>query len=85
MVSTWTHAAGKHPRTGLKARGPARMSKLVIPFLPNNPPRWPETVKAVKHLVEVYAKDAKKHERMGEWIERIAGQSQLAIRLAGIA
>jgi sulfite reductase beta subunit len=29
------------------ARGPARMSKLVIPFLPNNPPRWPETVKAV--------------------------------------
>jgi len=53
------------------ARGPARMSKLVIPFLPNNPPRWPETVKAVKHLVEVYAKDAKKHERVGEWIERI--------------
>jgi sulfite reductase beta subunit len=53
------------------ARGVPRMSKLVIPFLPNNPPRWPETVKAVKHLVEVYAQNAMKHERMGEWIERI--------------
>src|SRR5512143_197669 len=53
------------------ARGPARMSKLAIPYLPNNPPRWPEVVKAVKHLVEVYAKDARKHERVGEWIERI--------------
>jgi dissimilatory sulfite reductase beta subunit len=53
------------------ARGVPRMSKLAIPFLPNNPPRWPEVVNAVKHLVEVYAKDARKHERMGEWIERI--------------
>jgi sulfite reductase beta subunit len=53
------------------ARGPARMSRLAIPFLPNNPPRWPEVVKAVKHIVEIYAKDAKKHERVGEWIERI--------------
>ena len=53
------------------ARGPARMSRLAIPFLPNNPPRWPEVVNAVKHLVEVYAKDAHKHERVGEWIERI--------------
>jgi len=58
-------------RQGFQRRGPARMSKLVIPFLPNNPPRWPEVVKAVKHLVEVYAQNAKKHERMGEWIERI--------------
>jgi sulfite reductase beta subunit len=53
------------------ARGPARMSKLAIPFLPNNPPRWPEVVQAVKHIVEVYAKDAHLHERVGEWIERI--------------
>jgi sulfite reductase beta subunit len=53
------------------ARGPARMSRLAIPFLPNNPPRWPEVVNAVKHLVEVYAKDARKHERYGEWIDRI--------------
>jgi len=53
------------------ARSVPRMSKLVIPYLPNTPPRWPETVKAIKDLVEIYAKDAHKHERMGEWIDRI--------------
>jgi len=44
---------------------------MVIPFLPNTPPRWPETVAAVKNIVDVYAKDAKKYERIGEWAERI--------------
>jgi sulfite reductase beta subunit len=65
------------------ARGPARMSKLAIPFLPNNPPRWPEVVQAVKHLVEVYAKDARKHERVGEWIERIGWER--FFKMTGIA
>jgi sulfite reductase beta subunit len=46
-------------------------SKLAIPFLPNNPPRWPEVTAAVKHLVELYAANARNYERMGEWIERI--------------
>ena len=53
------------------ARSTPRFSKLVIPYLPNTPPRWPETVAAVKNIVEVYAKNAKKYERMGEWIDRI--------------
>lgn len=53
------------------ARHEPMFSKLAIPFLPNNPPRWPETVAAVKNLVEVYAANARKYERMGEWIERI--------------
>ncbi len=53
------------------ARSKPMFSKLAIPYLPNNPPRWPEVVNAVKHLVEVYAKHARKFERMGEWIERI--------------
>ncbi len=48
-----------------------KFSKLVIPFLPNTPPRWPETVEAVKNILEVYAKDARKYERVGEWCERI--------------
>jgi len=65
------------------ARGPARMSRLAIPFLPNNPPRWPEVVKAVKHIVEIYAKDAKKHERVGEWIERIGWER--FFKMTGIA
>jgi dissimilatory sulfite reductase beta subunit len=65
------------------ARGIPRMSKLAIPFLPNNPPRWPEVVQAVKHLVEVYAKDARKHERVGEWIERIGWER--FFKVTGIA
>ena len=48
-----------------------KFSKMVIPFLPNNPPRWPETVAAVKNILEVYAADANKYERLGEWAERI--------------
>ncbi len=49
-------------------------SKLAIPYLPNNPPRWPEVTGAVKNIVETYAKDAKKYERVGEWINRIGWQ-----------
>jgi sulfite reductase beta subunit len=48
-----------------------KFSKLVIPFISNEPPRWPKVVAAIKHIIEVYAKNAKKHERVGEWIERI--------------
>jgi sulfite reductase beta subunit len=53
------------------ARTEPTFSKLAIPFLPNNPPRWPEVVEAVTNLVDLYAKNAQKHERMGEWIDRI--------------
>lgn len=53
------------------ARCEPKFSKLAIPFLPNNPPRWPEVTEAVKNLVEVWAKNAKPYERMGEWIDRI--------------
>lgn len=53
------------------SRSMPKFSKMVIPFLPNNPPRWPETVAAVKNILEVYAKNARKYERIGEWTERI--------------
>jgi dissimilatory sulfite reductase beta subunit len=53
------------------ARHEPMFSKLAIPYLPNNPPRWPEVVDAVKNIVEVYAANARRFERMGEWIERI--------------
>ena len=53
------------------ARTAPAFSKLAIPFLPNNPPRWPEVVDAVENLVNVYAANARKFERMGEWIDRI--------------
>ena len=48
-----------------------KFSKLVIPFLPNTTPRWPETVAAVKKILVTYAADANKYERVGEWAERI--------------
>jgi sulfite reductase beta subunit len=53
------------------ARHEPMFSKLAIPYLPINPPRWPEVVAAVKNIVEVYASNAQPFERMGEWIERI--------------
>jgi sulfite reductase beta subunit len=53
------------------ARTAPSYSRMVIPFLPNNPPRWPETIEAVRQLVEVWQAHARKGERMGEWIERI--------------
>jgi sulfite reductase beta subunit len=53
------------------ARHEPMFSKLAIPYIPNEPPRWPTAVKAVKNIVETYAKNARRFERMGEWIERI--------------
>lgn len=52
------------------ARKPPMFSRLVVPYLPNNPPRWPEVVSIVKKIVEVYARKAQQGERVGEWIER---------------
>ncbi|MFH2056461.1 MAG: dissimilatory-type sulfite reductase subunit beta [bacterium] len=53
------------------ARHEPMFSKLAIPFLPNNPPRWPEVTDAIRNLVDLWAANARKYERMGEWIERI--------------
>ena len=48
-----------------------KFSKVVVAFLPNEAPRWPSTVKTIRKLVEVYAANANKYERLGEWAERI--------------
>jgi sulfite reductase beta subunit len=64
------------------ARHEPMFSKLAIPYLPNNPPRWPEVVKAVANIVDVYAKNARRYERMGEWIERVGWPR--FFKLAGI-
>jgi len=53
------------------ARSEPCFSKLAATYFPNNPPRWPEVVAAVKKIVEVYAEGARPYERVGEWIERI--------------
>ena len=46
-------------------------SKVVVAFQPNDTPRWPETTDAIKKIIEVYAGEANKYERLGEWAERI--------------
>ena len=48
-----------------------KFSKVVVPFLPNNFPRFPEVCDTVKRIVETYAADANKYERLGDWAERI--------------
>lgn len=48
-----------------------KFSKVVVAFLPNNTPRWPEVTDCIKNIVEVYSKSANKYERVGEWAERI--------------
>ncbi len=48
-----------------------KFSKVVVPWLPNNFPRFPEVVEAVKKIIEAYAADARKYERIGDWAERI--------------
>ena len=53
------------------ARSEPTFSKLAIPFISNNPPRWPEVTEAVRNIVDVWANNARKFERMGEFIERI--------------
>ncbi|MCF8042172.1 MAG: dissimilatory-type sulfite reductase subunit beta [Desulfarculaceae bacterium] len=53
------------------AKSMPMFSKLAVPFIPNEPPRWPSTVETIKKIVEVYAGDAMKYERVGEWAQRI--------------
>ncbi|MBW1896996.1 MAG: dissimilatory-type sulfite reductase subunit beta [Deltaproteobacteria bacterium] len=48
-----------------------KFSKVVVPYLPNTTPRWPEVTDAIRNIVDVYAGDANKYERLGEWAERI--------------
>jgi len=64
-ISIWVGGKVSNSRVAPK------FSKLAIPFIRNNPPRWPEVVEAVVKIVNIYAENARKHERMGEWIDRI--------------
>lgn len=50
---------------------PPKFSKVVVAGVPNTHPRYPEAVKVVRQIVDAYAKDAKKYERIGDWAERI--------------
>ncbi len=60
-------AGGKISNT----RSMPKFSKVVVAFIPNEPPRWPTMTKTIKRMVEAYAKGANKYERLGEWADRI--------------
>jgi len=53
------------------SKTPPMFSKLAVPYLPNNPPRWPEVVQAIRKILTKYAEGANRWERVGEWVERI--------------
>lgn len=61
------------------ARTDPSFSRMVIPFLPNNPPRWPEMTEAVRGIVEAWVCNAHKGERLGEWVERIGWERFFSI------
>jgi len=48
-----------------------KFSKVVVAFIPNEPPRWPTMTATIKKMVNAYAADANKYERLGQWAERI--------------
>jgi sulfite reductase beta subunit len=48
-----------------------KFSKVVVSFLPNEAPRWKSTTDTITNIVEAYANDARKYERVGDWAERI--------------
>lgn len=48
-----------------------KFSKVVVAYIPNEPPRWKTLTDTVQHIVDVYSANAKKYERLGEWAERI--------------
>jgi len=48
-----------------------KFSKVVVAFLPNDMPRWPKMTETITRMVETYATDARKYERLGDWAERI--------------
>jgi sulfite reductase beta subunit len=64
-IALWVGGKVSNSRTA-----PA-FSKLAVPYIPNEPPRWPTTVATIKKIVEAYAAGGKRYERIGEWINRI--------------
>ena len=44
---------------------------MVVPYLPNNPPFWPEVTGTIKKIVDAWSRHARKDERVGEWINRV--------------
>lgn len=47
------------------------LGRIVIPFLPNDPPYYEKTIGVIDRIIETWKQDAKKGERIADWIDRI--------------
>lgn len=47
------------------------LGRIVVPFLPNEPPHYEKTVSVIRNIVETWKADAKRGERIADWLERI--------------
>lgn len=47
------------------------LGRVVVPFMPNEPPYYPKTVRAIRRIVEAWKDDAIDGERIADWVERI--------------
>jgi sulfite reductase beta subunit len=56
-----------------------KFSKVVVAFIPNEPPRWPTLAKVMRQIVEAYAQNARKYERLGDWADRIGWERFFSI------
>ena len=56
-----------------------KFSKVCVAYIENEPPRWPTLAKTVRKIVDTYAANARKYERLGDWIERIGWQDFFAL------
>lgn len=48
-----------------------KFSKVVVAYIPNEPPRWNTLTQTIRKIVDTYSAHARKYERLGEWAERI--------------
>ncbi len=51
--------------------GGTKLGRVVIPYLPNEPPYYPTTVKYIVKIIEAWKDHARKGERISTWINRI--------------
>lgn len=47
------------------------LGRVVVPFLPNEPPHYEKTVAVIRKIVETWKRDARKGERIADWVDRI--------------
>jgi sulfite reductase beta subunit len=47
------------------------IGRVVVPYLPNDPPRYDLTIRIINRIIDTWKKDARDGERIGTWIGRI--------------